>query len=155
MFIVTETTTVEQEEPVQKNKGGRRSKAQINAIRAKVGLPPKKEARGRPRKISIVSNTDKARQQELLAGLLHSKGRHIIEQIINKALDPSDKDQMACMKLCVDRVLPMSYFEKSKESSNKGVTIQIMGVGAEPVVINAVSTPIEPELLEYEDAAED
>lgn len=134
-----------------KKRMGRRTNAEVDAIRKEAGLPPIKRL-GRPPKLAIVSNSDKGRQQELLAGLLRSKGKRIIEQIISKALDPDDKDQMACMKMCVDRILPLGYFEKAKDSGNKGVTIQIMGVGAEPVVINAVE---QAPMLDIVDATED
>lgn len=85
---------------------------------------------GRPKKQPIVANTDKAKHQLFLSELLNGNAEKLIKKVINKALDDEDKDQMACIKMCVERVLPMSYFEKAKESgSNKGVSITIMGVG--------------------------
>ena len=115
-----------------------------------VKVPSKR--RGRPRKISIVANTDKARQQQLLAALLHSKGEYIVNQIISKALNDNDKDQIACLKMCVDRIIPTSYFDKAKEAGAKGVTIQIMGVGAtEPLLINtSVNEIADAEDIEHE-----
>jgi hypothetical protein len=136
----------------------RRTKKEVNDLRKSLGLTTYsetkvvvKKSRGRPRKLSIVANTDKARQQQLLAALLNSKGEHIISQIINKALDPEDKDQIACMKMCIDRILPMSYFDKSKEVGNKGVQITIVGVGqgTEPLLVNTSSN--EHNLLEEEE----
>lgn len=70
-----------------------------------------------------------ARIREFHARLLTTKGDHIIETIIKKALDPTDKDQAAMLKMCADRLLPVSYFEKSGTTSNKGITINISGVG--------------------------
>ena len=33
------------------------------------------------------------------------------------------------LKMCADRLLPVSYFEKSGVTGNKGITINISGVG--------------------------
>jgi hypothetical protein len=84
---------------------------------------------GRPKKQPIVANSDKAKHQLFLSELLNGNAEKLIKKVINKALDDEDKDQMACIKMCVERVLPMSYFEKAKESGSKGVSITIMGVG--------------------------
>lgn len=139
------------EEEVVKKKG-RRTKAAINRIRKEAGLPTYGEDRivekpvvvykdrvvkevvvrrkvGRPKKQPIVAQSDKAKQQLFLSELLHGKAEKIIKKVIEKALDDEDKDQMACMKLCVERVLPQSYFDKAKETGSKGVNITIMGVG--------------------------
>lgn len=89
-----------------------------SAIEAK----KKRELRGRP-------PGEAARIREFHARLLTTKGDHIIETIINKALDPTDKDQAAMLKMCADRLLPLSYFEKSKEPGKSGIVINISGVG--------------------------
>jgi hypothetical protein len=47
---------------------------------------------------------------------------------MEKALNDDDPDQMACLKICADRMIPTSYFEKDR-SGNKSVTIQITGIG--------------------------
>jgi hypothetical protein len=46
----------------------------------------------------------------------------IVSKVIKKALDDNDKDQMVALKLCMDRILPVSTFEKSK---NEGARIQV------------------------------
>lgn len=148
-----------------KNKGGRRTKAEINRIRKAAGLPTYGEDRvvvkevvkevvkyrkrpGRPKKQPIVATSDKQKQQLFLAELLHGNAEKIIKKVMQKALDDDDKDQMACMKLCVERVLPQSYFDKAKDSGSKGVSITIMGVGGqEPVQITEYTQ--EPQLIEY------
>ncbi len=123
----------------------RRTLKETNAVRRELGLPTygdvivkkvtKVVRRGRPPKVSIVANTDKARQQQLLAALLHSKGERIIKQILEHALDTESPYHKDCLRMCVDRVLPMSYFDKNKDGvGNKGVTIQILGVN-EPKII--------------------
>ncbi len=44
--------------------------------------------------------------QMVMREFLTTKGDHIIETIIKKALDPTDKDQAAMLKMCADRLLP-------------------------------------------------
>jgi hypothetical protein len=105
---------------------GRRSIEETNKIRASLGLAvvPKKK----PKSTAILPSEKKARAQEILATMLTKKSKVLVQRIMDKALDDDDPDQMACLKMCVDRMIPVSYFEKEK-TGNKGVTIQIMGVG--------------------------
>ena len=97
------------------NGAGRPKKSAIEAKK-------KRELRGRP-------PGEAARIREFHARLLTTKGDHIIETIIKKALDPTDKDQAAMLKMCADRLLPLSYFEKDKAAGNKGIVINISSVG--------------------------
>jgi hypothetical protein len=41
---------------------------------------------------------------------------------------------MAALKMCIDRTLPISMFEKDK-SQRSAVTINITGLGQEPTII--------------------
>lgn len=118
---------------------GRRSIAETNKIRASLGLAvvPKKERKS----TAILPNEKKARAQEILSTMLTKKSKAIVQRIMDKALDDNDDDQMACLKICVDRMIPVSYFEKEKQG-NKGVTIQIIGVGE--------SAPVEPDYIDGE-----
>lgn len=104
---------------------GRRSIDETNKIRASLGLSvvPKKERKSN----AILPNEKKARHQQILAELIGKKSKAVVQRVIDKALNPEDPDQMACLKLIMDRVIPTSYFEKEK-TGNNGVTIQIMGV---------------------------
>ena len=110
---------------------GRRSIEEINAIRVPLGLAEKKKAvQVRKPKPAILHESKKAKSQAVLAKMLGSKGRDVVNKILAKALDDNDEDQMACLKLVADRIIPASYFDldKNKQKSN-GVTIQIVGVG--------------------------
>jgi hypothetical protein len=42
---------------------------------------------------------------------------------------------MAALKMCIDRTLPISMFEKDK-SQRSAVTINITGLGQEPTIID-------------------
>jgi hypothetical protein len=106
-----------------------------------VSVLPKKNPRGagRPKKSAIEAKKKRsvlgrppgeaARIREFHARLLTTKGDTIIQTIINKALDPTDKDQAAMLKMCADRLLPLSYFEKHGAGQAKaGITINISGL---------------------------
>lgn len=93
------------------------------ARKSKSGLKP-----GRPPASKSFTPNDPKRLQELKNHLMGTKGEMIIKAIINKALDPEDQDQIACMKMCIDRILPVSMFEKGAGKSS-AVTIQIVNTG--------------------------
>jgi hypothetical protein len=42
---------------------------------------------------------------------------------------------MAALKMCIDRTLPISMFEKDK-SQRSAVTINITGLGQEPLIVD-------------------
>ena len=52
-----------------------------------------------------------------------------------KALDDDDDDQMACLKIVMDRVLPTDYINKMKSNGNQ---IQIHISGVEDPKINEI-----------------
>lgn len=97
---------------------------------------PKK--RGRPKKADIIAKKargvvgrppgEAARIKEFYARLLSTSGDKVIETVLRKAMDDTDKDQVACLKMCMDRLLPVSYFEKEKGAGAKGITINISGL---------------------------
>ena len=107
---------------------------------------PKKRGRGRPRKAEVEAKKKRgvvgrppgeaARIKEFHARLLATSGETVINTIIKKALDDDDKDQVACLKMCLDRVLPMSYFEKDKDARRGNVSIQISMVGDAKAIVD-------------------
>jgi hypothetical protein len=97
--------------------------------------------KGRPKKATILAKKkghretrgrpagDAARIAEFKARLLGTSGEKIINTLISKALDPDDKDQAACLKMCVDRVLPLSMFDAAKQSGSvPQISINITGL---------------------------
>ena len=126
----TDVPVVEKKKP----KLGRPKKADILA--KKKGH---RETRGRPA-------GDAARIAEFKARLLGTSGEKIINTLISKALDPLDRDQAACLKMCIDRVLPLSAFDASKQSGGvPQISINITGLTG-----NVDSTPV----IEMSDADE-
>ena len=84
----------------------------------------KKRPVGRPK-------GDASAIEEFKARLMASpKSRKVLDSILDAALDDEHKNQAAAWKLLVDRMLPMSYFEKDKAGGNRpSVNIVISGVG--------------------------
>ena len=102
------------------------------------GRPPKAEVekklkpgkRGRP-----VGDYTKAR--ELCARMLVSEGDRMLKTLINMALTDGHPNQIPALKMCLDRALPISYFE-SKDSNNAGggVVINISGLSSSNIASN-------------------
>jgi hypothetical protein len=104
----------------------------------------KRNAVGRPKGDAAVINEYKARM------LASPKSRKVLDSILSAALDDDHKNQAAAWKLCMDRLLPVSYFEKDKASGGKSaINISITGVGGETTVISGGEEPIDGE---YTDA---
>lgn len=94
------------------------------------GRPPKAvvEAKRKRGKVGRPQG-DTGRIQEFKARLLSTTGTKVIDTVLRKALDDSDKDQVACLKMCMDRLLPVSLFEKDAKGQRNAVTINITGLG--------------------------
>ena len=119
-------------------------------VSPKVGRPSKKalEAKtsgkrgkvGRPKGDTGIIEEYKARM------LASPKSRKVLDKIFDAALDDDHKHQAAAWKLVIDRVAPVSYFEKDKNSSGKNaISISITGVGGETTIIGK---DIEGEVLD-------
>lgn len=124
---------------------GRRSIEDTNKIREANGLPliQKKE----PKSKAILPESKKARAQEVLATMLGRKGKNVVQKVLDKALNDEDDDQMACLKLVMDRILPADYLAKVKGKSNQ-ISIQIMGVGE--TTIQSSEEEVDEELVDVE-----
>lgn len=127
---------VKDDSPLVKPKRGRPTKAAIEAIKNK------KNPVGRPK-------GDNARIAEFKARLMGTSGDKIMETLIKKALDDEDKDQMAALKMCVDRLLPLSAFDKKQGGSTPQITINIAGLN-DPE-ISGEATTIDAEDVSFED----
>lgn len=111
---------------------------------------PEKKKRGRPRKSEVEAKKagnrgkvgrpagDAARINEFKARLLATSGDKVINKIIQIALDDEHQGQMAALKMCMDRVLPVSYFEKDKTTGGRNsVSITITGIGGDTTVVGS------------------
>jgi hypothetical protein len=85
---------------------------------------------------AILPKTDHQRIKELKELMIRSGGKDVAEKVIQIALNDDHPGQMAALKMCMDRTLPVSMFEKDK-SQRSAVTINITGLGDAPTVIEA------------------
>lgn len=102
---------------------------------ARKGRPPKallekKNPVGRPKGDNTIIEEFKAR---LLAS---PKSQKVFDSILNAALNDDHKNQAAAWKLLMDRMLPVSYFEKNNATGARpAVNITISGIGGNAVEI--------------------
>jgi hypothetical protein len=77
-------------------------------------------------------------------------GDKVLETIIRKALDDEDKDQIAALKMCLDRILPQSVFDGKKAvGAVPTISINISGLN-EPEVVATQLDSEEVEFTEYD-----
>jgi len=82
----------------------------------------------------------------LKARLMATAGTKVIDKIIHIALNDEHPGQMAALKLCIDRQLPLSLFEKDAKRGSNAITINITGVSG----LNTEAT-IDADDIDYED----
>jgi hypothetical protein len=105
-----------------------------------------KRGRGRPKgsfktdlarlaegKGAIAGKTEYQKIKELKSMLLDDAGHQIVGKAIEIAMNDEHPHQGAMIKLCVDRLLPLSLFEKEK-NLRSAITINITGL-SDPTLI--------------------
>jgi hypothetical protein len=118
-----------------KRKAGRPKKSDIQA-------KLKRDGRGRPK-------GDAGRLAELKARLLATSGERMINKVVEIAMTDGHPGQMAAMKMCLDRVMPVSMFEKDATGSAKGITINITGLSAQ---VAAEDNTIDAEEVDFNES---
>jgi len=122
--------------------------------------PPKRK-RGRPKKSEVEAKKkgnrgvrgrppgDAARINEFKARLLATSGDKVINKVIQIAQDDEHPGQMAALKMCMDRVLPLSYFEKDKTTGGRNaISITITGVGGDTTIVGSDDKTEEGEIID-------
>lgn len=100
-----------------------------------------KPKRGRPKKTDIQAKMpgnrgkvgrpvgDAGRIAELKARLLAAgTGERVIDKILQIAMQDDHPGQMAALKMCSDRLIPVSLFEKDKEGNRPSIVINVTGM---------------------------
>jgi len=90
--------------------------------------------------------TEQQQVKELKDLLIKSAGANVVHKAVEIAMNDEHPAQMAAIKLCMDRMLPVSLFEKEGKQRS-AVNITISGIGG--VVIG--DNPIEAEDIESKD----
>jgi hypothetical protein len=88
----------------------------------------------------VLPKTDHQRLKELKELMIRSGGKDVAQKVIEIALNDEHPHQLVALKMCLDRTLPVSMFEKDK-SQRSAVTINITGIGAEPSIIDTTEQP--------------
>jgi len=78
----------------------------------------------------VLPKTDYQRVKELKELMIKSGGKNVAQKVIDIALNDEHPGQMAAIKMCLDRALPISLFEKDKQQRS-AVTINITGIGGD------------------------
>ena len=91
---------------------------------------------------TTLPKSDNQRIKELKELMIRSGGKDVAEKVIQIALNDTHPGQMAALKMCMDRTLPVSMFEKDK-AQRSAVTINITGLGAEPTIISQAEDVID------------
>tara|TARA_R110002096_G_scaffold39468_1_gene108032 strand:- start:626 stop:1111 length:486 start_codon:yes stop_codon:yes gene_type:complete len=137
-------------------KTGRESRkgkpSQLPSQRKKAGRPKKSELKrpkgtiGRPKGDATIINEYKARM------LASPKSAKVLDAIFNAALDDDHKHQASAWKLVMDRVAPVSAFEKEivKGGGKNAIQINITGVGQTDISSQSQDDDDEAEEGEYE-----
>jgi hypothetical protein len=110
--------SVEQREEPSKRKAGRPKKSELKEI---------KESRsvGRPKGEAAIINEYKLRM------LNSPKSAKVLEAIYDAALNDEHKNQAAAWKLIVDRIVPVSSFEATKQGNGTPqISINISSLGS-------------------------
>lgn len=76
----------------------------------------------------VLPKTDYQKVKELKELMLKSGGKQVAQKVIDIALNDEHPGQMAALKMCMDRTLPISMFEKDR-AQRSAVTINITGIG--------------------------
>jgi len=84
---------------------------------------------------ALLPKTDHQRLKELKELMIRSGGKDVAQKVIEIALNDDHPHQLVAFKMCLDRTLPVSLFEKDK-SQRSAVTINITGLGQEPLVVD-------------------
>lgn len=105
---------------------------EVDVVKPRRGRPPKdliesKKAKKRGKVGRPIGEA--GRIEELKARLLATTGDKVINKIVEIAMSDGHPVQGAALKMCMDRVLPLSLFEKDKNGSRNAVTINITGIG--------------------------
>lgn len=101
--------------------------------------------------LGVVKKKDKrSRNLELARKLYSTKGKAILEKVIEIALDDKNPNQMTALKLCLDRVAPVSFFDKIAHARTGGMGVQVIVNQVQPSSETIRIKTIEGEVLDDE-----
>ena len=87
--------------------------------------------------LALLPKTENQRVKELKELLINSAGSNVVHKAVEIAMNDEHPAQMAAIKLCMDRMLPVSLFEKEGKQRS-AVNITISGIGGVSIGDNTV-----------------
>jgi hypothetical protein len=82
---------------------------------------------------AVLPKTESQRIKELKDMMISASGKDVVSKVIEIALNDEHPGQVTALKMCMDRALPVSMFEKDK-GARSAVTINITGIGDTPII---------------------
>jgi hypothetical protein len=102
------------------------------------GRPPKSAIQEKKKRGQVGRPVgDAGRIAEFKARLLSTTGTKVIDKILQTALEDGHPAQAACMKMCFDRLLPVSMFDEKAGNNKPTIQINISGINDNATVISA------------------
>jgi hypothetical protein len=93
------------------------------------GRPPKSAIQEKKKRGQVGRPVgDTGRIAEFKARLLSTTGTKVIDKILQTALEDGHPAQAACMKMCFDRLLPVSMFDEKAGNNKPTIQINISGI---------------------------
>lgn len=80
----------------------------------------------------------KARTLDLAHKLFSSNGDKVLRKIIEIALEDGNPNQMQALKMCADRIAPVSFFDdlaKSGAGNNINIMVNVVAPDAQPSIV--------------------
>lgn len=118
--------------------------------RPKAGAPTYVENQAAIKDIIEKPLNHKKRAKELFEQVIAVNSESVYKRLLEKALDPEDRDSMAAIKLITDRLAPVSSFEENTASGNGSgrVIINISGLHDNNNAVNVQGRVIDAEDVE-------
>lgn len=120
----------------------------IEKPKPKLGRPRKEDIKKAKLPIGRPKN-DTGRIAEFKQRLLGTSGENVIKKIIEIGQTDGHPGQMAALKMAVDRILPLSLFEKDAKGQRNAIQINITGIGE--AKIETTNDVVDAEDVDYED----
>jgi hypothetical protein len=102
------------------------------------GRPPKSAIQEKKKRGQVGRPVgDAGRIAEFKARLLSTTGTKVIDKVLEIAQTDGHPSQSACLKMCMDRLLPISMFDEKAGNNKPTIQINISGINDNATVISA------------------
>jgi hypothetical protein len=105
---------------------------------ARRGRPPKAAIEEKKKRGAVGRPVgDAGRLAEFKARLLSTTGTKVIDKVLEIAQTDGHPSQSACLKMCMDRLLPISMFDEKSGNSKPTIQINISGINDNLSVVSS------------------